>query len=107
MKGSEVKKILKANGFGQTYVAKKMGCTFKQLHVSLESDNLRIGLIEDISKAIGKDSSFFFNGGKTESKQMEQINAVYRKSLKLYEATLKISKDINRTLIKYQQQGLI
>ena len=104
MKGSEVKKTLKANGFTQSQVARLMGLTPMQIIKKLSSDNLSFGLIEDIAKAIGKDSSFFFNGGKTDSKEMKEIKAIYKKSLKLYEATLKISKDINRALVQFQQK---
>jgi transcriptional regulator with XRE-family HTH domain len=54
MKGSDVKRILKAYGYTQTSVAKTIGTTPKALNEALSSDNIRIELLKRIAKAIGK-----------------------------------------------------
>lgn len=104
MKGSDVKKILRACGYTQTSVAKTIGTTPKALNEALNAENIKIELLKRIAKAIGKDVSFFFNDGKTDSKQIEQVNAVYKKTLKLYAATLKLSENINRKLVLLNKQ---
>jgi len=107
MKGSDVKKVLKAYGYTQTSVAKTIGMNQQTLSEALKGDNIRIELLKRIAKAIGKDVSFLFNDGKTDSKQIEQANAVYKKTLKLYAATLKLSENINRTLVLFNKQQAI
>lgn len=107
MKGSDVKKILKAYGHSQASVARTMGVKYTTLNESLNKENIKIELLKRIAKAIGKDVEFFFNDGKTDSKQIEQVNAVYKKTLKLYAATLKLSENINRTLVLFNKQQAI
>ena len=60
MKGQEVKKILKDNGYTQVQVARDLGMSQKMLSYHLNSDFIKIDLVERIAKAIKKDASFFF-----------------------------------------------
>lgn len=104
MKGSDVKKILKAYGHTQSSVARTIGTTPKALNEALNSENIKIELLKRIAQAIGKDVEFFFNDGKTDSKQIEQVNEVFKKTLKLHKATLKIYESINRSLVLFNSQ---
>jgi transcriptional regulator with XRE-family HTH domain len=99
MKGSDVKRILKTNGYTLTRVAKIIGKNQQTLSEALKVDNIRIELLERIAKAIGKDTEFFFNDGRPVSQQIEKIEALYEETLKLYSLMLKVSKDINCSLL--------
>ena len=99
MKGTDVKRILKAYGYTQASVARTMGVKYTTLNEALSLENIRIELLKRIAKAIGKDVEFFFNDGKTDSKQIEQVNDVFKKTLKLYKDTLKLSENIHRSLV--------
>ena len=53
MSGEDVKKILAANGFTQQSVADMLGKSRANLNGMLAKDDVRTGLLEDISKATG------------------------------------------------------
>ena len=64
MSGEEVKKILTARGFTQQQVADMLGKSRANLNGMLAKDDVRTGLLEDISKATGIPLQDFLIGTK-------------------------------------------
>lgn len=64
MKGEEVKKILRANGITHKMLADSFGTTVQNIGSLLSKDDVRTGLLEDISKATGIPLQDFFVGTK-------------------------------------------
>ena len=64
MKGEEVKKILKANGVTHKMLADSFGTTVQNIGSLLSKDDIRTGLLEDISKVTGIPLQDFFVGTK-------------------------------------------
>ena len=95
MKGTDVKRILKACGYTQSAVAKSIGMNQQTMSEALKSDNIRIELLKQIAKAIDKDVAFFFNEVKTDSKQIELL---YEATIKLYYDMRKMQLEMNSTL---------
>ena len=62
MKGVEVKKILQENGFSLKLVADSMGETPQNLNSMLNAQDIKVGTLEKIAKAINKSLYFFFAG---------------------------------------------
>lgn len=61
MKGEKVKEILKEKGLQQKKVAEKMGISEQNLQSLLKADDIKSGVLENISKASGV-SLFEFYG---------------------------------------------
>lgn len=64
MKGEEVKKILRANGITHKMLADSFGTTVQNIGSLLSKDDVRTGLLEDISKATGIPLQDFLTGTK-------------------------------------------
>ena len=62
MKGEDVKKILTANGITQQSVADMLGISRANLNGMLGKDDIRTGLLEDISRVTGIPMSTFLIG---------------------------------------------
>ena len=62
MKGADIKRILNTHGFTQQEVADRLGKTLANLNGQLGKDDIRTGLIEDISRVTGIPMSDFFQG---------------------------------------------
>lgn len=65
MKGEVVKKVIAAHGFTQQEVADRIGKTLANLSAQLGKDDIRTGLLEDISKATDIPVHEFLGGKKT------------------------------------------
>ncbi len=61
MKGSEVKKILKSIGVSQAVVAREMGVMPQTLQSLLRTDDIKVGVLQEIAKAAGKNIFFFLD----------------------------------------------
>ena len=62
MKGADIKRILNTRGFTQQEVADRLGKTLANLNGQLGKDDIRTGLIEDISRVTGIPMADFFQG---------------------------------------------
>lgn len=62
MKGDNIKRILSSHGFTQQEVADRLGKTLANLNGQLGKDDIRTGLLEEISKVTGIPMSDFFVG---------------------------------------------
>lgn len=60
MKGSEVKEKLVSSGFKLVDVAQRMGVIPQTFQSLLRTDDIKVGVLKEIAKAIGKDITFFF-----------------------------------------------
>ena len=61
MKGALVKDILLSNGYKLKDIADLMGETPQNLQAMLKVEDIKTGVLERISSAIGKSITFFFN----------------------------------------------
>ena len=61
MKGASVKDILLSNGYKLKDIADLMGETPQNLQAMLKVEDIKTGVLERISSAIGKNITFFFN----------------------------------------------
>lgn len=59
MNGSEVKKILRSIGVSQAFVAEKMNVSPQVLASMLRTSDIKVGVLDRIAKAAGKDIFFF------------------------------------------------
>lgn len=59
MKGSEVKKILKRIGISQAFVAENLNVSPQVLASMLRTSDIKVGVLNRIAKAAGKDIFFF------------------------------------------------
>ena len=62
MKGADIKRILNTRGFTQQEVADRLGKTLANLSGQLGKDDIRTGLVEDISRVTGIPMADFFQG---------------------------------------------
>ena len=62
MSGEEIKKILTANGITQRELASRLGMSPQNLGSQLGKEDIKTGLLEEISKATGIQMSVFFIG---------------------------------------------
>ena len=62
MKGADIKRILNTRGFTQQEVADRLGKTLANLNGQLGKDDIRTGLIEDISRVTCIPLADFFQG---------------------------------------------
>lgn len=74
MKGLEVKKILKKNGFSLKVVAEKMNETPQNFQALLNVEDIKTGVLERISNSINKNILFFY--GNDDANQIEIVNEI-------------------------------
>ncbi len=74
MKGALVKDILLSNGYKLKDIADLMGETPQNLQAMLKVEDIKTGVLERISSAIGKNITFFFNGKNTDVLEDAKIN---------------------------------
>lgn len=61
MKGSDIKEKLVSSGFKLVDVAQKMGIIPQTFQSLLRTDDMKVGVLQDIAKAIDQDITFFFD----------------------------------------------
>jgi len=82
MKGYEVKEKLVSSGFKLVDVAQKMGVIPQTFQSLLRTDDIKVGVLQEIAKAIGKDITFFFELENDDEKST-QGRAIYRKLINI------------------------
>ena len=60
MKGSDIKEVLRTNKLQMKDIAEKMGTSLSNLSAGLSKDDVRTGLLEEISEASGIPISVFY-----------------------------------------------
>ncbi|MBQ2011711.1 MAG: hypothetical protein II206_02900 [Bacteroidaceae bacterium] len=60
MKGSEIKEVLRTNKLQMKDIAEKMGTSLSNLSAGLSKDDVRTGLLEEISEASGIPIAVFY-----------------------------------------------
>jgi len=97
MKGIEVKSKLIASGYKLSDIAKKMGIIPQTFQSFLRSDDMKVGVLQEIVKAIDKDLSFFFeedtkndNNNLQETQLVSEITKNSRKAYFLYQRIVDI-----------------
>jgi len=84
MTGNYVKNKLKIAGFKLVDVAHKMGISPQNLEGKLKSNDIKVGVLESIAKAINESVYFFFDELKPlKSNEVNEPQEVYTKSCNL------------------------
>jgi transcriptional regulator with XRE-family HTH domain len=96
MKGIDVRKILKKNGYKIKEVAALMGETPQNLNSMFQADDIKTGVLERIAKAINKSLYFFF-----EERDMNQASNHENRIDKLIDLAL----SQQRTIENLSQKG--
>lgn len=63
MKGSAIKEVLRTNKLQMKDIAERMGTSLSNLSAGLSKDDVRTGLLEDISEASGIPIAVFYGEG--------------------------------------------
>jgi len=98
MRGSEVKEILKSLGVSQAFVARNMDVSTQALSKMLDVDDIKVGVLDRIAKAAGKDI-FFFLGDP----EMIYLPKVDMKDDKLYAQMIETVNSIKNYLSIFQK----
>jgi len=78
MKGDTVRNILKNEGYVLDDVATSMGISPQSLNSKLKTSDIKVGVLEDMAKAINKSVYFFFDVellNEPQEKYKKEINA--------------------------------
>ena len=89
MKGSEVRKKLKSIGISQAFIAEKMNISRQTLASMLRTSDIKVGVLDRIAKAVGKDIFFFlgdneniyFNIPKVDSMKDDKIYTTFLETI--------------------------
>lgn len=95
MSGEELKKKLDGLGISQAKLAELMGVFPQSFNKTLQADDVKSGFIEKLCRVLGKDISFFYDGGEASQKsdELEKANDEIRH---LLEAVEQLQEDNSR-----------
>jgi len=90
MKGVDVKKILKENGYSMSKIATDMGITQQNLDSNLRAKDVSSGVLERICLAIDKPLSFFY-GDQFGSNSVEDTQKLIDDTRKVIEILMELN----------------
>lgn len=99
MSGEELKSKLESVGVSQAKIAEMIGVFPQSFNKTLQSDDVRSGLLEDLCRVLDKDISFFYGGEtsaveeKVELEKLRKENAELKNELERIKSLKLPNKD--------------